>query len=467
MWMDNTAEWLSRPVSSEFEGAELGDRRRTARLQQVVDVLEARPTVGFPRAFGDGADLEAFYRLMRNDRVELDSVIEPHLEQTALRAEEYGACLVIHDTTTFKFGGEKRREGLGHTASKTQGFLGHFALAVGFDEVPTPLGVLGVETLVRRRSTKGKRRKKTSKNYEFGRWLRMLESVENRALTRFDCIHVMDREADFFDLLRRLEELQGRYVIRAARSRRATTDDDDAYKELRARMAQLEPRVTRTARLSPRSAGINPTMTATHPPREGREAKLGIAALEVHLKATDGGEPLTTNLVRVWELDPPNDEEPVDWLLMTSEPIDTDAQLIAIVDYYRARWMIEEYFKALKTGCLYEKRQLESLHTLTVALGAFIPIAWRLLLVRAVARRAPERKANTFMRGPALEILARKAGVPSDRLTSRQAHLQIAKLGGHLKRNGDPGWQTLSRGYQDLLLIAKGWEEALLAGAKM
>ena len=119
--------------------------------------------------------------------------------------------------------------------------------------------------------------------------------------------------------------------------------------------------------------------------------KLGIAGISVSLGASDRGEPFATNIVRLWELNPPRGEEPIDWLLMTSDPISTAEELATVVDYHRGRWMIEEYFKSLKSGCIFEKRQLESLHTLTVALGACIPIAWRLLLVRAVARGAPLR----------------------------------------------------------------------------
>ncbi len=191
--------------------------------------------------------------------------------------------------------------------------------------------------------------------------------------------------------------------------------------------------------------------------------KLGIAGISVSLRASDRGEPFGTNIVRVWELNPPRGEEPIDWLLMTSEPISTAEELAAVVDYYRGRWMIEEYFKALKSGCIFEKRQLESLHTLTVALGAFIPIAWRLLLVRAVARDAPKRKANSFLRGPELFLLARRARVSPQRLTAAQACAEIARMGGHLKSNGNPGWLVLSRGYQDLLLLARGWTEAMAA----
>jgi hypothetical protein len=459
--MKTPARWLGESIADEFADAQLGDRRRTVRLQQVAEALARRPSVGFPQVFPAEADLEAFYRLLRNEAVQLDNVVEPHLEATAQRAEEYGACLVLHDTTTFKFGGATRREGLGHTASKAQGFLAHVALAVGLDEVPTPLGVLGVDTLVRKGSKGGRKRKtKAVPPKESQRWTRMVEAVQGRAAERFECIHVMDREADFIGLLRCLEQVEARYVIRAARNRSVT---DTEYANLAELVADLKPRARRTARIAPRGEGLNPTMSATHPPREGREVKLGIAGISVNLRASDRGEPFATNIVRVWELNPPRGEEPIDWLLMTSEPISTAEELAAVVDYYRARWMIEEYFKSLKSGCIFEKRQLESLHTLTVALGAFIPIAWRLLLVRAVARGAPKRKANTFLRGPELFLVARRAGVSPQRLTAAQACAEIARMGGHLKNNGEPGWLVLSRGYQDLLLLARGWTEAMAA----
>jgi DDE family transposase len=69
---------------------------------------------------------------------------------------------------------------------------------------------------------------------------------------------------------------------------------------------------------------------------------------------------LTLNVVRVWEPKPPRGAPAVCWMLYTSEPIDTAEQLLTIVDQYRSRWVIEEFFKALKTGCAFEKRQLES-----------------------------------------------------------------------------------------------------------
>jgi hypothetical protein len=120
--------------------------------------------------------------------------------------------------------------------------------------------------------------------------------------------------------------------------------------------------------------------------------------------------------------------------------------------------MIEEYFKALKTGCAYEKRQLETAHSLLNAMAVLAPVAWRLLLLRHLARETPERPASAALSPTQLAVLRAVAKRPiPDKPTVQDAMLAIAGLGGHLPRNGDPGWLVLGRGMHDLLLLELGW----------
>lgn len=74
------------------------------------------------------------------------------------------------------------------------------------------------------------------------------------------------------------------------------------------------------------------------------------------------------NFVEVREIDPPQGEQPVLWRLVTTEPIDTIEQIAAVIDSYRCRWIIDDFFKALKTGCRYQELQLKRLR---VACGPF------------------------------------------------------------------------------------------------
>lgn len=172
---------------------------------------------------------------------------------------------------------------------------------------------------------------------------------------------------------------------------------------------------------------------------------------------------LTINVVRVWESEPPEGESPVEWYLYTTEPIETPEQLLSVVDHYRARWVIEEYNKAIKTGCAFESRQLVDYESLVNLLAIFAPIACRLLLIRSEAARDPEASALSVVSEDelnVLRVLGRRKLSPSP--TTKEIYFAIAALGGHIKYNGNPGWLTLARGFEKLQTLTEGWTAAKL-----
>jgi len=144
--------------------------------------------------------------------------------------------------------------------------------------------------------------------------------------------------------------------------------------------------------------------------------------------------------------------------LLTSEPIDTEAAVREVVEIYRARWLIEEFFKALKSGCAMEKRELESLHTLTNALALCVPIAYQLLALRHLARSTPNVPASRVLSTAQIAILQAKARLAHDP-TAEQALVALAYLGGHYVpfSRKTPGWRVLARGMERLLDLEDGW----------
>ena len=134
---------------------------------------------------------------------------------------------------------------------------------------------------------------------------------------------------------------------------------------------------------------------------------------------------------------------------------------MAVVDIYRCRWVVEEFFKALKTGCAFETRQLESFHALSNALSMFIPIAWKMLLARSLTRTSNRAPPTTLLTPTQLQLLAIRFELTTSIATAAEGALLVAKLGGHLTRNGPPGWQTLARGFESLMLMHVGWLAAL------
>ena len=460
---------LSRPapLGSEMAGADLGDTRLSDRLSRIADCAMAAPDFGFPQMVESDAELEGIYRFLSNERVTAEAILAPHIEASLGRAASRGAVLVVHDTTSFEFGGTSRREGLGLMIGNGQGFFAHVALAVAPDASRLALGVLGLEHWRRttRKKSNGNKNTRKDGSRESLRWGRMLDAVEAMRTERgFECIHVMDREADIIEVLLGARRLDARFVIRSTHDR-ALKDGED---HVRDRVASLTPRVRCEIEINSRSDRGRPgVVRKRHPKRTARKATLGIAGCTVALSPGPhhGKElPVRINVVHVHEIDALSGEPAVDWLLYTSEPIETEAQLMAVVDAYRARWVIEEYFKALKTGCAIEKRQLESYRALTNVLALFIPVAWRLLVARSVARATPTAPARTILSDVQLRLLAHKLQLPTKPKTAEDATYALARLGGHLRRNGPPGWQTLGRGLETLLAMQAGWRAAVAAG---
>jgi hypothetical protein len=200
-----------------------------------------------------------------------------------------------------------------------------------------------------------------------------------------------------------------------------------------------------------------------HPARRYRIAQLSFAATSVQLPRTKdagrvGSSTIRVHIVRVFEKRPPPGEPAVEWFLLTNLPVDTPDAIAFVVDCYRGRWTIEEFFKALKTGCQYERRQLESAHNLLNALALLAPVAWRLLLLRHLARTDAETPAESALTPTQLAVLRAVSKNPlPPRATARDALFAIASLGGHIRSNGDPGWLVLGRGMHDLLLLELGW----------
>jgi hypothetical protein len=451
-------------ISDEFVHADLGDVRRTKRLQQIATRAEDNPDAGFPQMVASDSELEGVYRLLSNEEVSPDEVIDPHIEATLRRAEAARTCLVIHDTTSFSFGGHARREGLGMLAGNghEQGFFAHVSLAVLPDDARTPLGVCALHRMRRLERTGASRSgdvRQSDPNRESLRWETQIELVEKRCGGRFSAVHIADREADIFDVLALAKTLNVRFVIRGHHDRTLADADDERLLE---RVRALVPLACKTIELSARHDRGRPlAQRSKHPARKARSAVVSVASCPVSLarpyQAHAEQDVLDVNIVRVWEHDPTAGEPPVEWILYTSERVDTVEQMFAVVDMYRCRWVIEEFFKALKTGCAFEKRQLESFHALSNALSLFIPIAWKMLLARSLAREDDEAPASMLLSPVQLQLLMLRFERTEPIATAKDATYAVAKLGGHLRRNGLPGWQTLARGFEALLLMQVGW----------
>ena len=452
----------------EFGNVDLGDRRLNSRLVKMADAAARNPSRGFPRMMSSDAELEATYRFFNNPRITPKKILASHSGCSASRCKEHSKVWIAHDTTEFRFGGESQREGLGRIKGLSSGFHGHFSLAVVPGEARDTLGLLNVELVndtkkIGGRSVKARRE---ASDRQSKRWEDGVERCAELLGKKCQGIHIMDREADSYPLWAFMVESKQDFVIRVSWNRKIVCEQTNINKLFDLLdEKEGEPWVLkRNVRISARGRPVgNPKYKKKHPKRPARNAKLGIRAMPVTVKRTiasdeDAPESLDLHVVHICEIKPPADHPPIEWHLITTLPIDTKEQVAEIVDAYRGRWIIEEYFKALKTGCSFEKRQLESYDALALALALLSPVAWRLLRLKTLNRESPTIPASKIMTRVQLEILKEKARDPlPDNPTVEDVFFAIARLGGFLKHNKVPGWQTIGYGFHELLSMEVGW----------
>lgn len=464
----NNQKYNVGSLLNEMSKVELGDKRLNRRVGLISEALSGHSGESFPKAFGSEAFIEAFYRILRNPRVNYRELLEPHIKASCERVgAEHAEVLVLHDTTKIKLKPDASREYIGwvdyskRVGVLTEGFFGHFALAVSADEKKIPLGVIGFEPFRRQEIPNANNRYKYSNpNKESRRWGSMVDETEVKLGKKSTAIHIMDSEGDSYGLISNLTENGNHFVIRGYHNRVLKNNSKRLHEVLEKQTCVC----LREVKLASRKKEIR--YTKRHPKRESRIAKLGFSSgsVEIERPGSAVGERLRSiqlNVVHVFEIDPPKDVEPIDWKLYTTEPVDTEEQILRIVDFYRSRWMIEEYFKALKTGCGYEKRNLESYETWLNALALLIPVAWQLLMMRELSRREQPELASDYFSQSQLKILKQRAHRKlSENPTVKEAMLSIASLGGHLRSNGPPGWQVIGRGFYDLLMMDVGYQLA-------
>lgn len=450
-------------VSEVFLRADLGDPRRSRRAAGLAESLARAPDQSLPQVWSTPAELEAGYRFLANSHSNFTGLMGAVQHATRRRALEAQRVLVIHDTTDVTCPSAEG-EDVGFLPTGKAGFFVHHALCVSANGSGPPLGMLWSHVWGREQVTRGRGNHLSAKmmanlkDRESDRWL---EGVSEAQLWVGGCaevVHVLDSEADSYRVFAHAKQLDADFVVRLRHDRRV---EDSVVSECLANAAtKLELLVPISKRNSKRMPSY------TYQGRAARKANLQVRAVSLEVSAPRhmprGTEPLELQVVQVLEEHPPAGEEPIAWVLATSLPIRTRADVERVVDIYRKRWLIEELHKALKTGCMLEKRQLESFEAITSLLALSYPTACELLHLRSRARQKG-LPASEVLRKSQLDCLRAhpKARPLSPDPSAEEALGVIAGLGGHIKNNGPPGWQTIGAGYKELLGFERGWLAAL------
>ena len=202
-------------------------------------------------------------------------------------------------------------------------------------------------------------------------------------------------------------------------------------------------------------------------PRESRKATVEVRATTVQLRPPYRPYAelafVTINVVLVRETDPPADEVPLEWLLVTTLPIDDAAQVQQIVQWYSVRFLIEVFFRVLKSGCRVEERRFEHIDRLLPCVAVYLIVAWRTLMVCRLGRSLPDLGCETLFE-PAewksVWMVMKQEPPPATPPALGVMVRLMAQLGGYVSypnRRDPPGPQTVWLGLQRSRDLAWAW----------
>lgn len=457
-YLADPAEWAEQT----FGACKLGDIRRRDSVVALAAQAAAHPSRSIGEMYGaDQAGAERAYYVLENAHVEPRAIEEPAFEETAHRCQhEPDVVLAIQDGTTLCYSHAAAAE-LGDLGGG-RGFVVHSTLAVRASDRQI-LGLLDQERWIRPDQRPGKHRRKRHAyaDKESFAWQAACERIAARLGTPENLITVCDREADIYQFLDFLQLAQWRFVIRANHDRKLATAHGTALWD---HMAKQPVRGTYTLALAQRGPQRATLGRAARPARPAQTRRLVLRAARVMLRAPTGAKgSLAVHVVYVAEPEPPAGETPLEWMLMTSEPIATIEESLTVVGYYECRWLIEEFHKVWKTGCRIEASRLQHAENLERWAVITAHIAARMLALCGVAAAEPERSCSEIFTTDEWQCLyaCTHAGqrLPSSPPSVRWAITAIAQLGGwhDTKRTGIPGWQSLWRGWLRLDERLTGW----------
>jgi hypothetical protein len=437
-------------AEAEMRMLDLGDPRRNRRVVKIMEQFAANPGASIPKACGNPADIKATYRALSAEEVRPEEIRLAHARATIERVRGLKRVLLMQDTSSVDFSTRPGIAGLGTLENRRlRGILLHSGLVVTPEGLP--LGILYQDVWSRPEEELGKkhtRRARPIEEKESFRWLEMVDAAESLLPLDLEVWSIGDREADIYDLFAMLRRPLSELVVRVTQDRKVRSADGKSLYEA----VERAPVLGKKTIAVPRSRK-----------RKARKAKLEVRAcsLEIepplHHRDRKHCPTVPVSVVHVREKGTaPEGEEPIDWMIVTTLPVQNLAEALEIIEAYAQRWKVERYHYVLKSGCRIEDLQLESADRIERALAIYNVVAWRLLYTTYVARLQPDLPCTAVLEDDewqALFIIGAAQALPEKPPSVHEAVRMIAKLGGFQGRKGDgePGVQVLWTGLRRLM----------------
>ncbi len=444
-------------AANEFGTADLGDPRLNRRLLVVARDCGNHPNGSLPEACeGDLAKFRGACRFFNNPNVTMNKILQPHQEASLRRSKEESIVLAAQDTSTLNYSSHQNNEGMGPIASRKLGANGlmlHTTLLMNTQGVP--LGILDSQCWARPEGEKESKSTPSESQKWFNSYEKLCEAQRLLPNTRF--ISVGDREADIYSLFERALREDGLpdLLIRAKNNRQVESEDGELLWD---KVGSEDAIGTMEVQVAKKKGGV-----------AKRRAVLEVRSRMVTLKppstAPKGSKNLDVWAIHAWEPSPPTGTEALEWMLLTTCPVQTLSKAEETLKHYGLRWQIEVFFRTLKTGCAIEDRMFPVRDTLEACLAVDMVVAWRVMYLVKMGRETPDLPCTVLFdehEWEALVIRVEKT-TPSTPPPLGKAVRMIAKLGGFLYGDKSfPGPETIWKGLEklqectEMMLIIQG-----------
>lgn len=432
-------------VAQEIQNTKLPDKRYLKNLTQMFIQLASKTGQSFSSACGPALRKSA-HRLFSEDGLDIQS---GHIEKTVSRCKDQSRILVLEDTTDISYPGRKQTEGLGNLGGRKPiaGICAHTALAVSMDRAP--LGLLGqyIWAPVNETRKSALLRKLTIEQKESYKWLRTVQWVNQHLLTyEGQVVIVGDREGDFYEHFSAQRNKNVDLVVRLLHKHRNVQ-----WNKEKIRISDLCSRLSCTGKHE-----------ITLPARKGqkeRKATLSIYYTSVICPGRAGrkepGVPL--NIIWAVEENPPSGVDSLEWIIITTLPVNSFEQAIEIIDIYAMRWIIERFFYVLKQGLRIERLQFDNFKRLSNAIKLCSIVAWYLIKITYLSKSNEHDSADNHFDATEKVILEKITDKKIE--TVRDYILSLGKLVGFVpsKKQPYPGEKLLCQAIQQMNAMKAGF----------
>ncbi len=440
-------------ASEEFAASELGDTRRSRRLVRMAARAAANPAGRITQVFADSAEREAAFRFVENDAADTAAIGEAAHRGCAARCAEYPYVFVPADGSSLNLTDRQRKKRLGVVGARSIGARGlQVMTAIAVSPEGVPLGICGQVFWARQKRSRGSGKKHDRRRVqqkETRHWLTVMEqtrqSLSSTAPTTQPWFQ-LDRGGDAWPVILDGLEPGQLFTVRASHDRRLCDAKDEPRHYLWDTVEHAAP------------LGRYELEVPAGPHRKGRTATMEVRVSEVTLRLSDERTrkvfPATLFAVLAREVSRvPRNEEPIEWLLLTSYEVRTFEDARLVIYGYAQRWRVEEFHRIWKTGaCNVEDTQLGDRDRIIRWSTILASVAMRLLRLTYLARKKPELPASVEFDREEIDatiLLKKKTGYRRGQMpTIAEMVTWVAELGGYTGKSsgGPPGPIVIGRG---------------------